>query len=143
MRKIIALIAISVIATSCSTVRMATSTSAAVDLSITQYPIVVDLEIAPEVASTEVRWSYVESLLKSATIKRSQSTIIFDMLKNHNADVLVEERVQMTKVPFGETTIIITGYPAKFKNFRKATKEEIKEISQLRGQKDIYIIDNQ
>ncbi len=140
MKNLIISLAVLLMATSCATVRTATSTNINVNTSVNQYPTIVDLDIDQNMVSREVSWTFVESLFQGMQIKKSYSTIVYDILKECKSDILLEQRVQTTKTPFGPTVIEISGYPAKFKNFRKPTKEEIEEISSFRTKRDVYVI---
>ena len=54
-----------------------------------------------------------------------------EVIKAAGADVLLESQFVFTKRSFGERTLTVTGYPAKFKNFRKATPEDIEALSKV------------
>ncbi len=142
MKKVILAIATCLAFASCATTRTATSTAISVDTNVTQYPTIVDLEVSNDQISKEVRWTYFQFLFNKINIKKNHSTIVYDMLKENNADILLEQRVQTTSVPFGARTVEISGYPAKFKDFRKPTQEEIDEISAFSTTKEVYIITN-
>ncbi|MFI3281551.1 MAG: hypothetical protein R3Y44_06245 [Rikenellaceae bacterium] len=141
MKKIIALLSVCLLITSCSTIRTASSTSVDVTTNVVQYPVVVDLDISTQMVTKEVSWTYVESLFKSTMVKKAESTIIYDMLKECDADVLVEKRVQTIAIPFGRKTVSIMGYPAKFTNFRKLTNSEIRAIEAVNCNSNLYFID--
>ncbi|MFI3285124.1 MAG: hypothetical protein R3Y08_00570 [Rikenellaceae bacterium] len=143
MKKIIAAIVICLAAASCATTRTATATSINVNTDVTQYPTIVDLEVSPDLVVKEVSWTFFESIINRINIEKSHETIIYDMLKENNADILLEQRVQNTTIPFGMKTVVISGYPAKFKNFRKPTKDEVEEISAFHTKKEIIIIRDQ
>ncbi len=140
MKKIYFAIVACLVLSSCSTLRTATSTNINVDSAVTQYPTIVDLEIGQVSVSKEVKWTFIESVVSKMQISKAQSTIVYDLLKEHGADILLEQRVEKTVVPFGPTTIVISGYPAKFQNFRKPTQKEIDAISAIKGKRDVYVI---
>jgi hypothetical protein len=50
------------------------------------------------------------------------------VLKEANADVLLEPQYTYTKVPFVQRTLTVTGFPATFKDFRKATAADLEAL---------------
>ena len=62
------------------------------------------------------------------SVKQRKDNLKADIVKEANADVLLEPQVTYTKTPFGKREIEITGYPATFKNFRKATSEDLEAL---------------
>jgi hypothetical protein len=52
---------------------------------------------------------------------REKETVIANAAKTNNADVLVAPLVNITTDVNNNLVIIVTGYPAVYKNFRSAT----------------------
>lgn len=71
-----------------------------------------------------------DSMTSAAYLKAPRSTCesfaIANALEKVGADVLVEPKFTYTYNNFGRLKrVTVTGYPAKYKNFHKASKEEI------------------
>ena len=58
--------------------------------------------------------------------------LIAETLKANNADVLLEPQFSFQKTSYGERVLIVTGFPATFKNFRKATADDLEAIKACR-----------
>lgn len=141
MKKLMAILSVCLVFTSCSTIRTASSSSIDVTTHVVQYPVVVDLDVSPQMVTKEVSWTYLESLFNLTMIKKAESTIVYDMLEECNADILVEKRIQTTTVPFGRKTVSIKGYPAKFTNFRQLSDRELRAIEAVNCNSNLYFID--
>ncbi len=127
-RQIILMLAcMGLIATSCSTVKQSTSTSMAVESGVYQYPTVADLDVKAKVEKTVV-WNFKPFNLGEPTLENRKQNLKADIIKENGADVLLEPQMVYTKKPFGERTLTISGYPATFKNFRKADDNDLKAL---------------
>ncbi|MDO4164426.1 MAG: hypothetical protein Q4D56_08575 [Bacteroides sp.] len=113
--------------TSCSTMRKSTSTTLEVSSGIYQYPTVADLQVLPKVEK-EVTWNFVPFNWGQPSLDLRKQNMIADIVKENQADVFLEPQISYTKRPFGERTLVITGYPAKFKNFRKANGDDLRAL---------------
>jgi len=122
IRNIILLSVIAVGMSSCSTIRRSTVSTADVFTTVVQYPTVADLDVMNKVEKT-MTWTF--NPLKLENLAQNKTNLQADLLREVNADVLLEPQFIYTKVPYGERTLTVTGYPAKFKNFRKATPEDM------------------
>lgn len=126
MKKIFSRIAVLAVGllvlTSCGTIRKSSVTTAEVQTTVVQYPTVTDLEILPKIEKT-IAWQW--NPFQSDNVNLKKTNLMYDVLKEAGADVLLEPQYNYTKVPFLERRLTITGYPAKFKNFRKATDADI------------------
>ena len=105
---------VTILFTSCSTMKKSTSTTMTVESGIYQYPTVADLDVKQKVEK-QITWNF-------------KSNLVADIIKENKADVLLEPQVTFTKKSFGERTLTITGFPASFKNFRKANQEDLKAL---------------
>lgn len=128
---IIGLMIIGLNLTACTTVRKSTSTTANIDADIFQYPAVADIEVGKKIEKTET-WEY-NPFMVFPTLSERKSNMIADMVKSENSDILLETQSTYTRVPFGQRTLTISGYPAKYKDFRPATEEDIKAFKKLNG----------
>ena len=120
---LIALIALGM--TSCRTIRVSTAETAEVQTNVIQYPTVTDLTVMKKVEKT-ITWNF--NPFKHERLALQKTNLMADLLKELDADILLEPQYTFKKVPFGERTLSITGYPAKFKDFRKATEEDLKAL---------------
>lgn len=121
------LIAAAGLLTSCTTMRQSSATSMTVESGIYQYPTVADLEVKAKVEK-QVQWNYVPFNWGEIPLQQRQANLIADIVKENNADILLEPQVTYVKHPFSWRTLTITGYPAVFKNFRKATEQDLRAL---------------
>lgn len=119
-------------ATSCSTLRKSSSTALPIESSVRQYPTVVDLEVKGEKISKQVEWNFVPFNLGQPSLANRKQNLLADAVKEQEADILLEPQMTYTKVSFGKRTLTVTGYPATFKNFRKATSEDLEALKAVR-----------
>jgi hypothetical protein len=117
--------------TSCATVSN-TATTAPVSNSVEQYPTVANLDVDSQKVEKTVTWNWTPfGSLYSFEQRRQNLTA--DLLKEKNADVLVEPQYTYTKHSFGPRTLTIYGFPAHLKNFRKATPDDVSAIGLVNG----------
>lgn len=124
---------------SCSTMRKSTSTDLQVEKAVYQYPTVADLNVQPKIEK-KVSWGFVPFNLGQPSMANRKSNLMADAVKESAADVLLEPQLVYTKVPFGERTLTITGFPASFTNFRNATPEDLEALKIMKeaDQKEVY-----
>jgi len=109
---------------SCSTIKKTAST-ADVAACINQYPVVADGEVKAKVSET-VTWTW--NPFKSDKFNLKKGNLVAETLKKYDADVLLEPQFIISKKSFGERSITVTGFPVKYKSFRKATGDDLKAI---------------
>lgn len=114
---------------SCTTVRK-TATTSDIKTQVMQYPTVADLDVLPKVEQT-ITWNFVPFHWGQSPLDVRKTNLQAEVIKAAGADVLLESQFVFTKRSFGERTLTVTGYPAKFKNFRKATPEDIEALSKV------------
>lgn len=113
---------------SCTTITRTAST-VKVDPSVSQYPTVTDLKVdTPKVSLTET-WQFVPFNFGQPSLKVRKKNMMAQMVKDKDADVLVEPQISYTKKMFGPRSLTITGYPATFKNFRPASEKDLKAFA--------------
>ena len=123
---------------SCGTMRSTSTTRTArtleIEADIQQLPTVADLVVDTVLAKNDTSWtniSFKHVMLKSEMRK----VLLGEMLENTNADVIVQPREKVqTKVyhPFKQSyTMQVVGYPARYRNFRTATKEDLRILQGL------------
>lgn len=91
-------------------------------------PLIADLEVSP----TKVRHTETESF-KTIIISREVIKMMPELKKialsraarAHQADVMVGTTIDVETNESGRLEITVTGYPAVYKNFRNAEKEDL------------------
>lgn len=117
MKKLLLLVAVVIAASSCSTL---TSTSTHRDFNVnTPYavPVVADLDIS----KTKIMHTYVppKSVKRGGQRNVINTAVREALAANGNADVIVGLETQISYNFIRQIkSIVITGYPAKYKNFR-------------------------
>lgn len=114
------------ILTSCSVTKSSYSGSR-IKTSIEQYPTVADIEVGEKIEKTET-WIYNPFIINNPGVETITNNIISDMVKDSNADALIEPETVYVKKLFGRRSITVSGYPAKFKNIRKATEKDLEVL---------------
>lgn len=109
---------------SCTTIRK-TATSVNVTNSVTQYPTVADLEIKPK---AEAQTAWLSLFQTRAKLERKRGNLIAETLKQHDADILLEPQFIVRKNGPFNREIIVSGYPARYTNFRKASAADIEAL---------------
>ena len=117
--------------TSCTTITK-TATSADVNNIICTYPEVADLDIQEKVSETKT-WNFFPFHIGEPKLSTVKGNFIHEILKEKGGDVLLEPQFNFEKTPFGARTLTVTGYVAKYKNFRKATEADLKAIEACKG----------
>lgn len=132
---------------SCSTIRM-TSDSTPVMTPVSTYPTVADLNIQPTRISKTVTWQW--NPFSTMSLSTRKDNVTAELVNENGADILIEpEYVQKTSwLNILGGSITVSGYPATFENFRKATPEDIealkavapvKECKEKKGKKRFLI----
>ena len=125
MRKIIKLIVISALMTSCIIKKTETATTKTLDINgaaVIQKPTIVDLDVNGAKVSGRAVAKFGEN------IEDVKLLLVAEVLRKSNADVLVEPRYAFETVN-NETTISVSGFPATYKNFRPLKEEDLKLIN--------------
>lgn len=105
---------------SCSTVQSGTSkTIDIVGAGVIHKPVIADLNVNQEKVSKTVTFSNMES------IEISKNNVVRELLKEKNADVLVEPTYEST-TKNGVTELTVYGWTATYKNFRQIEEKDIK-----------------
>ncbi len=124
MKKFLLFVAVAFAMASCSTTKQ-TATYRNVDVANPfTTPVVADLEVS----STKIRYEYEPSKVVARAGKDNVLNMAISraLYQNGNADVLVSLETMVKYNSSGKvTSVIITGYPAKYKNFRTATAAEM------------------
>jgi hypothetical protein len=134
MKKII-LLSITIALTSCSTSKSGTAkTMDIVGQGVMHKPVVVDLDVKQDKVEKTVE---VKNL---TSIDNAKNEVIRDLLKERNADVLIEPSFYSTTK--GATTeLTVYGWTANYKNFRQVEEKDIKLLEikpNLLQKADVY-----
>lgn len=111
---------------SCTTVKKSATTVDVVN-GIYQYPTVADVDVLDKVQS-EMVWSFRPFHIGEPSESTAKGNLISDVLKQADADILLEPNFSFTKTSYGERSLVVTGFPAKYKNFRKASESDLNAI---------------
>lgn len=124
---------------SCSTKIACTSSVSAITTHVEQYPTVADLDINTTKVEKSITWNW--SLFpEKYTLSDRKENLVAELLKEQSGDVLVEPEYIYSKKPYGPRSLTVIGYVAKFKNFRKATDEDIKALNAVNGLPRVKIV---
>ncbi len=129
------LAAVVFLTTSCSMARrVQTARSVTIEGKVTQMPTVAELDVAPQQAKADAEW--VNHLFKGSTsLKTQEQELIAQILSSADADILIEPKIahESRRHWFRSNhRLTISGYPARYKEFRTATMEDIEKINELR-----------
>lgn len=112
--------------TSCTSIKK-TSTTTEVNTGIFQYPTVTDLEILPKVEKS-VEWPSIPFNIGQPSLSVRKTNLVADLVKENGADILLEPQFKVELKIFGTNRLTVYGFPAKFKNFRKANTSDIEAL---------------
>ncbi len=127
MNKFLVLIACAAVFFGSCTTHKQTSTTAEVQTVIQQYPTVADLDVMDKVEA-KTAWSFRPFNLGEPSLSMAKGNLIAETLKEVGADVLLEPQFIFKRTPYGMRELTVTGFPAKFKNFRNATEADLKAL---------------
>ncbi|MCQ2317134.1 MAG: hypothetical protein MJZ85_10745 [Bacteroidales bacterium] len=122
LRFLLLLAAVAMVFSSCNTT-IKTAVSTNIETSVEQYPLVSDLVVGQKISKTTT-WMW--QLFDFIPFEDRRENLVADMLKEYNADVLVDMESQFEKTFLGRRSLTVTGYVATFKNFRNATEEDLR-----------------
>ena len=114
-------------ATSCTTVKKTAST-VNVQNTVCTTPTVADLEVMNKVELRK-EWHFRPFHIGEPKLGTVKGNFISESLQKLDADILLEPQVSFSRTSYGPRVLIITGYPAKYKNFRKATGEDLEALN--------------
>ncbi len=123
---IIVACALTLVLASCSTVRK-TATTVGVNTGVYQYPTVADLEVKDKVEKV-MTWGFRPFHLGEPSLDVAKGNLMAETLKEQDADVMLEPQFIFSRTSYGERRLTLIGYPAKFKDFRKATPQDIEAL---------------
>lgn len=118
---------------SCTTIKK-TSSTADVASSVYTHPVVADLDVMPVKAEKTFTWNFFPFNIGEPDIEDVKQNVTAELLAENGADVLVERQFIFTRETWGLRSMTVTGFPAKIKNFRNATPEEISILEAVHNQ---------
>lgn len=96
--------------------------------SVNAVPVVAELEVSQERITYAERLSVNVNSLNNdelaSLVEKEKNQIISNATTTHNADLLVAPLVNVQTDAKNNLIISVTGYPAKYKNYRSATQED-------------------
>lgn len=129
--KFIFILCVTLMLSSCSTIKK-TSDTAEINTPVSTYPTVADLNVVPQRVSKTVTWKW--NPLNSISLSTRQANATAELILETGADVLLEPQYITTtswlNILGGSLTV--TGYPASFENFRKATPADLEALRAVR-----------
>ncbi len=119
MKKLLVLSAVALAFTSCSVIKSGTSKSMdIVGSGVIHVPVIADLDVQP------TKQQMTKSYTKVLSMEAAKNNVIRELLKQYNADVLIEPTFE-SETKNGITTITVKGWPASYKNFRQISEKDI------------------
>lgn len=121
---------LAVAASSCSTISH-TSQMAPVDAQVYNLTV-ADMDVSKNKVSTTVEWKWTP--LSSVSIEAQKDNATAELLKEADADVVVEPQYTVKRRGlFRGGSLTVTGYPAKYRNFRAMTPADADMVAALNG----------
>ena len=96
--------------------------------SVYTVPVIADLDVAKESITYAERINKNITTMTDAEVEalasREKEVVVANAAKANNADVIVAPTINITTDVNKNLVIVVTGYPAKYKNFRTATEAD-------------------
>lgn len=127
-----ALLCAAITITGCNTLDQ-TATTVAVDGKVLQNPTVADLEVQPGRVQRTETWRFRLIPWGEPSLAQRKKNLIHDMVDSAKADVFVQPLMKYTRKFFGPRTLTVSGYTAKFKNFRQPTEKDLEALRVVNG----------
>lgn len=123
---------------SCSTI---THTAEVASVNVEIYNLTVaDLNVSEEKESVSTEWEW--SPFSSKSLKEQKDQAAYELLDKTKSDVLVEPQyIVKRRGLFRGGTLTVTGYPAKYSNFRNMSKEDAEKIGIINGNVSTVLVD--
>lgn len=112
-----------------------------IETDIQQMPTVADLVVDTVYVREDTTWTNI-SFKYTMPKAEMRKVLLGEMMEKANADVIVQPREKVTNGiyhPFKQTyTMEVWGYPARYRNFRTATEEDIRILNGIDPQPTNY-----
>lgn len=82
-----------------------------------------ELTIAEERVELSTKW--LAKLLSPTSLEQRKANLIVELCRKVGADVLVDPQFTYSKTMLGGGKLTVSGYPARYKNFRTMTQQEV------------------
>ena len=96
--------------------------------SVYTVPVIADLDVAKESITYAERINKNITTMTDAEVEalasREKEVVVANAAKANKADVIVAPTINITTDVNKNLVIVVTGYPAKYKNFRSATEAD-------------------
>lgn len=93
---------------------------------------VADLKVAKERETVTTEWKW--NPFSPQSLKSQKESAQHELLEKSSADVLVDPQFSVTRRGlFRGGSLTVTGYPAKYSNFRNMSKEDAENIAIING----------
>ncbi|MBQ8968479.1 MAG: hypothetical protein IJ064_01920 [Bacteroidaceae bacterium] len=135
MKKFMLLAVTALCLASCSTVRK-TADVVGVDNTVHNYPVIADMQVSPQRVTQTVEWR--NGLVPQKKVEEEKGNLVADLLAKAGGDVLLEpqfihESDGVLPRAFRHHKITVTGFVGTYKNFHKATPEDLKALQMTQG----------
>ena len=137
MKKIIFIAAVVMIASSCGSTTMVTRTAKSGNLSYSAIAATVTSDL--KVSETKVTGEATnpDSFFPQSEMEK---TAVADALKKVDADILIEPQYEYKRVDGKLVSVKVSGYPAKYTNFRSVTPEDVEINNKLKYPKQETLV---
>ena len=85
-----------------------------------------DLDISPQKVSKSVSWTL--NFLSPMDLEQRKHNLLRSLCEETGADIIISPQFIFKKRILGGGKLILSGYPAKYRNFRNLSEEEIKSF---------------
>ncbi|MCM1004686.1 MAG: hypothetical protein NC402_00115 [Prevotella sp.] len=82
-----------------------------------------ELQISDKRVSKSVSWG--PKILSPTGLEQRKANLIIDLCREVDADVIVDPQFTYRKRMFGGGVLTVSGYPAKYTNFRSMSDKEV------------------
>lgn len=127
---LLALCGLAVLLSSCSTISH-TSQTTGVDARVYNLTV-ADLDVADQKVSKTVDWKWTP--LSTVSVESQKKNAEAELCNETGADVVIEPQYEVNRRGlFRGGSVTVTGYPAKYRNFRPMTQEDAEKIALVDG----------
>lgn len=97
-----------------------------------------ELDISPAKVTKSVSWTM--NFLSPTSLEQRKTNLINDLCKETGADIIVDPQFTYKRRILGGGKLTLTGYPAKYRNFRNLNETEIDSLIINKSQPENSII---
>lgn len=138
MKKLLGLLALTMLCVSCSVQRSTSTYRTMNQKSFHEAPLIADLEVGEKIEYTFIPTKTMRRRLSNAALK--ENAVAAALEANGNADVLLHPQYKtVTSATRKCKKIVVTGFPAKYVKFREPSVEELDKIIMLNNGSYIHM----